>query len=540
MLQVEIKKIVFHQKWLLLLLLSFAFYAVLCTVGGYDSSYVIDRNEDTYLSYINRWQGKVTEEKSKEMESEYEEVIQNNDAKKNVFLTVYNQYYYAKEDTTHRYIMDERGWNTLLTHDGVNAILILCLLALCVPVFCGEYQCGMAQILRSCRNGRTTLAGIKLFTMITLAIGTTMLFQLIQFSVVALSVGVDGVSYPLQSLSFFENSPYFISIGQAYVIVIICRCLGAAWLAVLIALFSVLFQQTILTTFSGIAISVLPHLIGSSFLKYILPLPAGLLAGTGYLWGKLTEVGYDEEWNLIDIVTFQGISPVQLGVLLMFFLFIICLLLWLCCRSYVGRKKIKPVRSLFVLSAFFLSMFSLTGCSQSESNEFSYNLLGDTSQGENSNYTVELDMVENTITATNKVTGKTILLTRDPFDQYGSISSIYVDENACYYTTQGNVGDGFEIYKINLKNFSTQMYFRSGSDNTATFWGLLEREQTVDELLSDEGSITSFVVDGNNIYYIQGERLYKIFRPTSYETVVVSDTTQVQSLEYKNGRIIYK
>ena len=136
----------------------------------------------------------------------------------------------------------------------------------------------------------------------------------------------------------------------------------------------------------------------------------------------------------------------------MFFLFIICLLLWLCCRSYVGRKKIKPVRSLFVFSAFFLSMFSLTGCSQSDSNEFSYNLLGDTSQGENSNYTVELDMVENTITATNKVTGKTILLTRDPFDQYGSISSIYVDENACYYTTQGNVGDGFEIYKINLKN----------------------------------------------------------------------------------------
>ena len=88
MLQVEIKKIVFHQKWLLLLLLSLAFYAVLCTVGGYDSSYVIDRNEDTYLAYINRWQGKVTEEKSKEMESEYEEVIQNNDAKKNVFLTV--------------------------------------------------------------------------------------------------------------------------------------------------------------------------------------------------------------------------------------------------------------------------------------------------------------------------------------------------------------------------------------------------------------------------------------------------------------------
>lgn len=120
----------------------------------------------------------------------------------------------------------------------------------------------------------------------------------------------------------------------------------------------------------------------------------------------------------------------------------------------------------------------MSGCSQSDSNEFSYDLSGDASQGENSIYTVELDTVENTITAINKVTGETILLTRDPFDQYGSIASIYVGENSCYYTTQGNVGDGFQIYKI--------------------------------------------------------------FRPTGYETVVVSDTTQVQSLEYKNGRIIYK
>ena len=35
-----------------------------------------------------------------------------------------------------------RGDGTLLTHDGVNVILLLFLLALCVPVFCGEYQCG--------------------------------------------------------------------------------------------------------------------------------------------------------------------------------------------------------------------------------------------------------------------------------------------------------------------------------------------------------------------------------------------------------------
>ena len=62
-------------------------------------------------------------------------------------------------------------------------------------------------------------------------------------------------------------------------------------------------------------------------------------------------------------------------------------------------------------------------------------------------------MVENTITATSKATGEAILLTRDPFGQSGAISSIYVDEDACYYASSGEVGDGFQIYRIDLKDF---------------------------------------------------------------------------------------
>lgn len=126
MLQVELKKILFHHKGLLLLLIALAAYAVFCVGSGCDSSYVIDRNEDIYLTYME-------------------------------LLTIYNQYYYAKEAPAHRFLMDERGWDTLLTHNGVNVILLLFLLALCVPIFCGEYQCGMAQILHSCRNGRSRL-----------------------------------------------------------------------------------------------------------------------------------------------------------------------------------------------------------------------------------------------------------------------------------------------------------------------------------------------------------------------------------------------
>ena len=129
MLQVELKKILFHHKGLLLLLIALAAYAVFCVGSGYDSSYVIDRNEDTYLTYMERWQGEITEEKAQEMEAEYAEATRSDDGRKAAFLTIYNQYYYAKEDPAHRFLMDERGWDTLLTRDGVNVILLLFLLS---------------------------------------------------------------------------------------------------------------------------------------------------------------------------------------------------------------------------------------------------------------------------------------------------------------------------------------------------------------------------------------------------------------------------
>ncbi len=54
----------------------------------------------------------------------------------------------------------------------------------------------------------------------------------------------------------------------------------------------------------------MPHLLGSSFLKYVLPFPAGLLAGTGYLWGTLTEPQYNDDYTEIkDVVIFRGVSP---------------------------------------------------------------------------------------------------------------------------------------------------------------------------------------------------------------------------------------
>ena len=480
MLKIEWKKLWFYQRGIQILAFTLLANAVLCLASGHDNTKGIAQNEAAYLSYIQRWQGELNDQKVSEMQEEYDTLnhadsLEAQEAK-TAFMEVYNQYYYAKENPSRRFLMDERGWNTLLTHDGVNFLLVLCLLALCVPVFCNEYSCQMEQLLRSCRNGREQLAKYKLLMMTVTAMIVTLLFQGIQFLIIGMTVGLHGLSYPLQSLSFFEASPYMLTVGQAYGIVVMCRVIGAAWFAVLTAFLSVLCKKTVLTVFAGISMSLLPHLFGSSFLKYVLPLPAGLLAGTGYLWGTLTEPRYNADYTEIsDVVVFRGVAPKEFYALLVLFAVIFLILLFLAVKRYVGHKSRKGVRIPICTALLVVLSFSLlTGCSGETQTESVYDFFGNTTYGENENCTIELDPMENTIYVTNRQSGETILLNRNTFQPQGDIFAIHVTENACYYAMQNTsgTGEGVWVYGVDLRDFTEWLAYSNVSDNTTDFWGL--------------------------------------------------------------------
>lgn len=374
MLKTEWKKLWLYQRGAVILLTSLLVYAALCLFSGSDSAKAGTqdeaelqseagmqdeeelqseaelqdeaelRKEAAYLAYMERWKGELNDQKEAELRAEYDALNhadgQETQERKAAFMEIYNQYYYAKKAPSRRFLMDERGWNILLTRDSANLPLVLCLLALCVPVFCSEYGSRMEALLRSCKNGRERLAKDKLLVMALTAVTVTLLFECVQFGIVKMTAGLSGSSYPLQSLSFFEASPWLLTIGQAYGIVVLCRAFGAAWLAVLTAFFSVWCQKTELTVFAGLSVSLLPHLLGSGSLKYVLLLPAGMLAGTGYLWGTLTEPRYNDDYTEIhDVVTFRGVSPKEFCVLAGAFAVIFLLLLFFTVRRYVGRRK---------------------------------------------------------------------------------------------------------------------------------------------------------------------------------------------------------
>lgn len=208
-------------------------------------------------------------------------------------------------------------------------------------------------------------------------------------------------------------------------------------------------------------------------------------------------------------------------------------------RCYVGKRNLRILHSRTTVAILaLLFAVSLSGCARSGKSEITYDFLLDTTQGENTAYSVTLDMVDNKIYAADKQSGETIMLNRNPFPSDKTISSIFVDETACYYCEQGYAGKGFQIYRIDLKDFSERLYFSNTADNTADFWGLNRHSLTEDEILADSGMVSSFMVDGDYIYYLQDKQLWKVCRFTGHETEAISDTGNAESLTYKNGKIV--
>lgn len=543
MLKTEMKKILIHQKGIWFLIFFLVAYVFLCLAGGYDSNYDIEKNRDIYESYISRWQGKLDEKIGLEIEEEYERVSHDTGEGihcKPAFLKIYDQFYYVKEDMQNRYLMDERGWNTILTHDDLNILLILSLLALAVPIFCGEYSCEMDKILRSCRNGREPLARTKLIAAAILAAGVTLAFSIAQVLILQWKVGLSGAGYPLQSLQFFEQSPYTLSIGQAYFLVLLCRMAGAVWFVWLVAQISLMVKNMISTFFCGLTVALLPHLFGTQFLKYVLPLPSGFLDGTGYIWGRLTEMGYNEEtMELAETVRFPGIMPEQLALISCSGVLLLLLLYFLSIRIYVDVKRTrKSFKRFSLLCCLILLAAGLSGCGGSRSAEISHDFLADASSGRNSRYEIRLKAEENRIYATDRAKNE-MLLTRSPFDLEKDIQAVYVTEEACFYLCKDPITDrGFQIWKIDLDDYLEELFFDNTGSEDTHFWGLLSQSLTVDDVMENTETISSFMVDGNQIYYVQGDTLFCTNRLFGWERTVRSELWKLRELKYEKGGIV--
>lgn len=578
MLYPEWHKLLIKQKGLLILGLMILIKLALTLQQGYDSSLIINRNPEGYAAYMSQYVGKLTAEKEQRLQAEYYAVVhagaeldelarqwkdgeitqevyessskQYYERMKNsaVFNVIYNQYYYAKEAPEERYLMDERGWSTLLGHSKPDFVLLLSLIIVLTPLFCHEYESGMDALLLSSSRGKYRAGAAKLVIGAVLAMIITMIFTFIEYLCLDGMIGLKHGSFPLQSLEFFANSEDPVTLKQAFLALLLIRIVGAVLFAGFIACVGILSKRSIITLFTCSVLIFLPYILfPEKSLLYYLPLPSGLLAGTGYLWGTVYESAYSDQGTVEKFVKFQAIGRGVFLLLMIGYIVEIALLYLYSLKKYsryMLRSRLhhkKQTKLPLPLSLLIICLLILNGCDSRGKAEdvFSFDAGELRNYGETAEYAIQLDEEQSLITARHLATGEEILLTREPFRQEGMISTIFVRDDWCYYVTQTLGKEGIRIYGIDLKDFHQKLIYNSVRENIEDFFGLVSEQQDMEQISRNISPVYSLILNPNYIYYVVDAELVQIQRSTNREQVIARDVRAGLALAYYNGAIYY-
>ncbi len=542
----ELYKIFIKQKGscflLALLLLKIAF--VVC--NGYDSHYMIDENEAYYLDYIRQYEGKITEQKQKEIEEEYDNINHKLDEslvssqKEKAFQVIYHQYIYEKEKGG-GVMLDTRGWQSILEHDDLDFFLIICIVIISCMLFCTEYESEMNILLLSSKRGKHYTTGIKILLGILCGAVFSLLFQMVHIFYLNATVGLAHGDYLLKSLEMFEGTQYAISLRSAVVLVVLMRVLGGMLLAAVAMLVAVLLKKKSLSMVVGFVLILMPELLFSreSF-GYYLPLPLGLCRACGYLWPD-DYVAVISEQGIERQCVFHEISKTAFAGCLIFFMMQVLLLCSLCfmvftkaCPKFLAFKK--RAGCFFII---VLIVYTFSGCGLSHGGQENFKIEIEDAQyicqlGEG---TIEIDDENNTIIYTDGE-GKEINLLRNVFPLDLSVHNIFVNGQDCYYLLENDNDSGICVRKINLNNFSDVLIYTSIEENIEDFYGLKTEERDAEDAFEDTEETKWFFVTERYIYLKKKYDIKQIDRKNGSQKIVAEQVSDGK-VTYDNGKMFY-
>lgn len=549
MLMQESYKLFIKQKIWIFIMILLAVRMVSVGVTGYDSHYMIDENEKYYNAYLKKYEGKITDAKQKQIEKEYKRINSSgnellaSEQKNKAFQVIYDQYTYEREKGS-GYILETRGWQSILEHDNLDFSLIICIIILMTALWGNEYETQMDMMLRSCKKGKyqTPFAKVMLGGIISIALSA--IFQLIQIIYLAGSVGLSHGNYPIQSLKFFQHFSYHITLSSAVVMVFIIRLIGAVLLAFMTMLINIWIKRktvSMIISMAGIVLTTIIFRSGSMIYK--LPLPLGSLKAAGYLWPPQFDSQYVGS-KLVKVCTFKEISHrMFMAVNAMFMtemmiLGVLCVIFfskWRIKKIHIYKKTIRLMTICFIASTLFA-----TGCSQNTNHsKVEVSISKEDTQEKTvwNGKTIEIDYDNNNIIYTDK-SGKKEMLIRDVFPSKLIIQKIFIYQNDCYYLSENDESNGICIRKIDLKNFDNTLIYDSTDENIENYFGIIQRQKTYDEEFNDtEETKWFFVTDG----YIYWKKKFYIAQVDikSGKKKMIAEGVSDDKITYANGILRY-
>ena len=540
MIRYEWKKLLFKRRGLGLIAAFLAAQAILLLfIRPYDE--VLERNREVYESYLTQVEGPLTAEKRAFLEAEMERLnsihqeleqlkmdyysgevseedyrttfdrLQPEDAKYTGFSKLYSQYIYVRESADRSFLYTG-GWEKLLTDWEPDYLMLMLLILLLTPIFCEEYTCNMDDILRTQKHSAGHHVGAKLTVALCLAGALTAAVQVMELAFCTSRFGLPHGDFSLQSVVSFGNSPWKLSLWEAFWVQFGLKELGYLYCAVLILFLSVLLRKFSLTLMAGVALLPLPLLTmegAESFLT--IPGPWVLTVGS--------------------ICLRDGVLPSLLVVAVLFLLML--LFLNRRCANHQLRRRLLPLLLVPLL---------LTGCADNQE-PVVWNR-STASVYENAQYIVQTGM--DGATLTHKESDRAYDF---PLDAAANVtvtcgSTLFGHGNEVWYlrTTTHQPSAGWdtirtdsELVKLNLTTMTETVEFQ-WNEETDWFFGLLDRESTAPNSFLFE----LLFVHREGVYYIDAmENAVMSMNLLTGSTDVVLSSLNSQDLAYDGEQLYY-
>lgn len=541
----EFRKIFMKQKVYLYLLIIFLIKIVSIFASGYDSNYLIEENEQYYREYIKQYEGKITEDTKQKIEGEYEQIYHNKDmnyqtsSREKAFQVIYHQYSTQKKGG---YILDTRGWQSILEHDDVDYILILGIIIICTILFSTEFDNDMQILLLTCKQGKYRAGYTKLWLGIVSGAIISACFQIMKYMYLWMTVGLMHGNYPLDCLEFFKDTRWNCTLWQACAWVFMIHIFGAIFVSVITMAAIIFLRKTVVSMILTTSVFIAANItLGQGSIVYRTPF--GMLKSTGYFWTNQYTAVVDKNGRWGKICIFEEITKWQMVWYFLFFLLLMILMLlieiYAFSRTALPGIRIKKRMAMPALLTVIFAMSGLTGCSSMKGENEVIKIDSDIqSEYVCENYTLKIDYENNNIIYTDD-SGEQYSLIREVFPLAYSISRIFVENDTCYYLMESDFDGGIYIRSIGLECLSDNFIYSNMDENMEDCYGIISDEKTVEEIFENSESVNWFFVTNRYIYLQKNNSILKINTITGNRKELTNKAASEEMITYKDGKLTY-
>ncbi len=553
----ELKKLLLKQFGLIFIFIFIIAEIILVKNIYPKRSFSSDITKQYFYEYAERFSGKLTKEVESEILSEQERIIDAQNAEKRIenalikgnyqsegefiseyaqnheiaersegFNVFFKQYSYAKDFPENRYLIT--GTYDGLYMDFPNVFLLVLVIFMTAFLFQNEESSNMITFIRISKNGKQKTLFGKLFSIIILIVFGQLFSSISEFVAMTTQGSLHELGYPIQSIEYFQNCPYNISVIQGFLAISALRLLGLLFIAAFVIFLSVTVRRALFTAFVPSAVCLLQQFtFNPATPAYYIP--TGFLRAVGYFRGDI--FGKNDSGDNVKYFSEIPLGFIILLVVLTVTLIAVFIIVAYKYYSCVNFKRIFSKTAAVTAMISFCIIF--TGCSRPSNEKIKYN------QNESIIFAQNQDSFF--ISGTDKIVQISKSNNSETEIYYNAFSdgSINMLNTPCvvygddfYYLEEGNIN------MIDLSNYNNITVSRRYYDEPG-FLGITALSIT--EKNKDFTSIPGFFYDGRTFYYVYVNGVTKngeiIINEKIYNGMLCSDG---QRIYYINSLLQFK